>query len=539
MNRRLLLLITSPAMLLGLVLMIACIVSVVAINSSQSQLFTRINDKVASRHAAHEMEVAIHLLRFHSLVELIQPTPENRAQVLAAQKEFEDNLEHAKKFSTPGSAALLQTIAESYQRYHVELKTGKQNPRSSRKQIMEWIDQHPIQQVIIPCEELLEYNRKTVEDAFEESSRSTWTIQMFLFVLAIGGPLGGLCSGYFMARKISRSIARLQVRVQDVHSQLAPEESVVDLQMGSGIDELHDQLAVVVDRVQKLVERLHEHRREQVRSEQLVAAGQLASSIAHEIRNPLTAMKWLVDDAIQSYPNHPITLEDLQVLKGEIDRLKQSVQDMLDFVRPGKSVRTPGDLREVVRQAAELIRPRKRQLGVRSDFELPSLPVLVEFDPAQIKSVLVNLLLNALDAMPRGGVLGVRLTAPALPPADGRTEPAAGSTAASSTAAGSTAAGSTAETATATAAPPTVRLTIEDTGPGIAPDLLPNIFTPFVSTKATGTGLGLAVAKRLVEDHGGKITVENRPEGGARFVITLPALIAGGKKDQLCLTHDF
>jgi signal transduction histidine kinase len=123
-------------------------------------------------------------------------------------------------------------------------------------------------------------------------------------------------------------------------------------------------------------------------------------------------------------------------------------------------------------------------MGVRAECDLPGQPVWAEFDASQIKSVLVNLLMNALEAMPRGGVVRLQLHLPEMNQ---------------------------------------IRLVVEDTGHGIPREMLTTVFEPFVSTKATGTGLGLAVTKRLIEEHGGHITVENRPEGGARFTITLPA----------------
>ncbi len=486
MKRRIFQYVTSPAMLLGLVLVIACTVSVVAINLLQNRLIERINDKVASRHAAHEMEVAVHSMRFHFLTSLINPTKENRELIKADHFQFEDAFLEAKQLAPPEQEALLRKIQDRYQRYRAELSVDQKKTKpSSREELLKWIEEHPIQQVVAPCEELLEANRKLVQQSFEESRQSSWRIQAVLFVLAVVGPVGGLFSGYFMARSLSRSIARLKVRVQDVHSQVAPEEGVVDLQMGEDLDGLHDGLDIVVQRVQVLVERLQQHQREQARAERLAVAGQMASSVAHEIRNPLTAMKWLVDHALQSYPDEPISLQDLRVLKGEIERMRQSVQDMLDFARPSLSVRTRGDLRSVVRQTLELIRVRKGQLGVLSEYDLPPNPIWAEFDATQIKSVLVNLLLNALDAMPVSGVLRVHLDQPT---------------------------------------PSEVRLVVEDTGHGIPPDILPIIFTPFVSTKESGTGLGLAVTKRVIEEHCGTIVAMNRREGGARFVITLPAL---------------
>jgi signal transduction histidine kinase len=113
-------------------------------------------------------------------------------------------------------------------------------------------------------------------------------------------------------------------------------------------------------------------------------------------------------------------------------------------------------------------------------------------DHDQLVTVLVNLLLNALDAMPEGGCLGVCLEA----------------------------------------LPAEARLTISDTGPGIQPDMLRRLFTPFLSNKPTGTGLGLCISKRIVESHGGRIVAANRPEGGACITLTVPTPLSEGTHAQ-------
>src|SRR4051812_6156892 len=114
MSRRLLLVVTSPALLLGIVLIITCTVSVIAINASQERLFDSIYNKVASRHAAHEMEVAVHMLRFHFLASLIRDTPERRQQIQADHQAFEENLERAKHLCPPEHQHLVRKIQDSY-----------------------------------------------------------------------------------------------------------------------------------------------------------------------------------------------------------------------------------------------------------------------------------------------------------------------------------------------------------------------------------------------------------------------------------------
>jgi two-component system sensor histidine kinase HydH len=177
--------------------------------------------------------------------------------------------------------------------------------------------------------------------------------------------------------------------------------------------------------------------------------------------------------------------EDLRIIEQEIRRMERTLQTFLDFARPPQPERRQLDLAPVVERTLSLIggRADKQQVALR--FRQPSSTVLVEADQDQIQQLLLNLALNALDAMPRGGSLEFVLHAPL----EGQVE-----------------------------------LQVLDTGPGIAPQLLPKIFEPFVSSKETGLGLGLAVSRRIAEDHGGRLAAANRPEGGACLMLTLSVL---------------
>src|SRR5262249_22189907 len=149
----------------------------------------------------------------------------------------------------------------------------------------------------------------------------------------------------------------------------------------------------------------------------------------------------------------PLSREDLEVIHGEIARLEVTVRHFLDFARPQPLARRVTDLREAVARPVDLVRARARQQGVHLRVELPDRPLPVDLDAGQFGTVLVNLLLNALDALPRGGEVVVE----AKQGAEGEG----------------------------------CVLQVRDDGPGVAAELLPRLFTPFASGKPTGTGLGL------------------------------------------------
>lgn len=177
----------------------------------------------------------------------------------------------------------------------------------------------------------------------------------------------------------------------------------------------------------------------------------------------------------------------------EIARVEQTVQGLLDFARLPKPARQLCDVRPLVARAVELVQARARQQQIDVSVRAPEAPLPGNVDPNQIGTVLVNLLLNALDAMPRGGRVEVTLDSSD----DGN-----------------------------------IRCAVSDTGPGIAPEMMDQLFVPFSSSKATGTGLGLSICRRILEEHGGQILGQNRAGGGASFLVTLPRA-SGGLPDSL------
>jgi signal transduction histidine kinase len=213
--------------------------------------------------------------------------------------------------------------------------------------------------------------------------------------------------------------------------------------------------------------------------------GQVAAGVAHELRNPLTSVKMLVQTGLEGAPPTGLPPEDLAIIEHEVRRMEACIQTFLDFARPPSSERRQTDLLQVVRRAISLMEGRARRQQVTWDIDVPPCPVSTFIDPEQIHQVLVNLLLNALDALPHGGAITVQV----LLPSDGERA---------------------------------VTVCIHDTGAGIAPSIHERLFEPFVSGKETGLGLGLSICRRLIEAHGGVIQGHNVPEGGAAFTFTLP-----------------
>ncbi len=486
MNLRFFLHVAKPALLLGAVLFCACVAAIWSVNRLQAGMSQILSQDVASLRAAHDIESSLRQLRYHSFLFMIEPVPARARVVEEDQRGFEEALRRVRRTAHDGKEIeLLDRLEVGYERYRSELnQAGHATPALRGSAIAHWDDVHPIRHVLAPCHELMRSTCEAMEETAADSNRVSRRTQGGLLLLGALGPLSGLAIGFGVARGLSRSIAQLQVRLQDVHDDLDQEVGSVKLTTHGNIDLLHDQVERIVARVREVLQELDRQQQEILRAEQLAAVGQLAASIAHEVRNPLTGIKMIIEVARRGQSTQAPTAEDLEVIHSEVERIERKVQGLLDFARPKVARRQPVDLRDSIEQGLRLIDTRLRQQGIRADVHVPDRPVEVEADPDHLASVLVNLFLNALDAMPRGGALMVDLKAPP-----------GGS----------------------------ISLSVADTGPGVAPSIKGRLFTPFASTKPTGTGLGLSTSRRVVEEHGGRLLASNLPQGGACFTIVLPA----------------
>jgi signal transduction histidine kinase len=336
-----------------------------------------------------------------------------------------------------------------------------------------------------PCKELHRYNSTLIEESDRANQAIVSRLKWGLLAVGLGGPLGGLLLGYAVAHSLRHSIYQLSVGIRDAAGRLNRELASVTLDEVNDLPELNRQVQGVVTEVQRVVEQLQQREREVLRAEQLAAVGQVAAGVAHELRNPLTSVKMLVQSGLEGPQPPGLPPEDLSVIEHEVRRMEQCIQLFLDFARPPRSERRRTDLGGVVRRALALVEGRARRLNVVFAVDVPEGPLYLLIDPEQIHQVLVNLLLNALDALQRGGTIAVRVGRPA-----GSGGP--------------------------------VEVQVRDTGPGIVPRIRERLFEPFVSSKETGLGLGLSICKRLIEAHGGSIRGDNAAEGGALFAFTLP-----------------
>jgi len=305
-----------------------------------------------------------------------------------------------------------------------------------------------------------------------------------MLLAGVFGAASGVLAGIAVVRLLRQSMMELSLPVYTAAGALNSVVGPVRLPVNGTYGQLRQTLDGLAGQVKDTVEQLQSTQQKSLRSEQLAAVGQLAAGLAHEIRNPLTSMKSLIQLARQDGGPENLSQRDLQVLDEEISRLDRQVQTFLDFARPPRPRRELIDVVELINKTIQLSQTRARQQDATITPQVAVDSIEIEADPDLLQQVLLNLVLNALEVLSGGGTVEI---------------------AAEQSVAGDD-----------------VVIRVLDDGPGVPEDAQEKIFEPFFSTQESGTGIGLAICRRIVEQHDGTITVRNRDTGGAEFTVTLP-----------------
>jgi signal transduction histidine kinase len=238
------------------------------------------------------------------------------------------------------------------------------------------------------------------------------------------------------------------------------------------------------EKIQKTTADLKKTEAQLIRSEKLASLGELAAGIAHEIRNPLTSINILIQSLAESLSSDNIHREDLRVIEEEIERINEIIDQFLRFGKPSPPHFEETDVISILDEILQLLRLQieKQRIRVEKDFQLLPPSIL---DREQLKQVILNLVMNALQAMPEGG----RLRLSVQKPEKDRW----------------------------------IQIGIQDSGVGIPPEYMDKLFDPFFSLREGGIGLGLPIAHRIIDQHHGRIEVVSTPHEGTLFTLYLPA----------------
>ncbi len=341
------------------------------------------------------------------------------------------------------------------------------------------------------CESLIRLTMREMEQTVAAQSRQMERVALWFvgFLCVLAGQIWSLSLS--ISHRVLRPLHRLADSLGDepptLRTTAASAEHRIQL-LGSYIGGLREEIT-------EISSHLSLSQRQLLDAERLVSVGKLAAGVAHEIRGPLTSLRLRVF-SMQRTLGDAQSQADLRLISEEITRLDGIVRDFLEFARPRQLTLQPCQIPPLLDKTLELLAHKLAATGVtvvRDDEQ--SLP-LVSADPQQLKQVFVNLLNNAIEAMPGGGIIHL---------ATWRDLDAAGTAA--------------------------VRIVVQDCGPGIPTELQGTIFEPFAGTRAQGAGLGLWIVRRIMTDHGGGIDLQQSTPGGTTFSLWLPAT-AGSSDEQ-------
>jgi signal transduction histidine kinase len=329
-------------------------------------------------------------------------------------------------------------------------------------------------------------------DDFSALSREAF-VSRLLATLGVFGV--GIILSLYLSWTFSKPLRGLTAAARKV----AAGDLTVRVDLGGG-----SEIASLSQTFNEMVERLSEKRQLEERlhfAERSTALGRLASAVAHEIRNPLNFINLSIDHVRERMaPADPGSKGDfdriLRNMKSEISRLNRLVGDFLSFGKPMRLDIRPCALDEVLREVASLVDHKARDQGITLEVQAAANLPRVTADPELLKTCFLNLMINAVDAMPEGGLLAVGIR-------ERETEEGGRE----------------------------VEVHVSDTGSGMTPEAVTSAFEPYFSTKDAGLGLGLALTRKIVSDHGGSIVLESGASGGTTARIRLP-LVATSDPDR-------
>jgi len=464
----------TPVLALSVLLLVTAGGSAWYLRSIQRRLSTALEENVVSVVAAQELESSVREIDRSFDRYLITGDAAHLEAVPRLQEKAEAALRAAETWAlTEREKELMAQVRAGYERLAGEFADATQGPRGPAiRPRVAAVAELPERQILGPAREY----RRLNEDALAGTSRATRDLadRLTVGLLALGlcGAGGGLLGGWVITTGVRRSIERTEGRLRGAAARL---HSALPGQPVEADEDVEASVTAVLARLRQV-------ERDALQAERLAWVGQMAAGVAHEVRNPLMAIKILIQAAADPHRESPFRSRDLAVIEQEIGRLERIVTGFLDFARPPTPDMKAADLTTLVDDGVAGLRARADLQGVTVVTDLSAAPAAVLADPNQLRQVVYNLVYNALDAQPGGGEVRVSAAAEGA----------------------------------------VLELRVEDRGLGPPADLGDRIFDPFVSTKPTGVGLGLSICRRIVESHAGTIRVGARTGGGAVFTVRLP-----------------
>lgn len=398
------------------------------------------------------------------------------------RQEFKERLSDARKIDTTGEHRMfLDRIESEYNQYARQkdevIEMYKAGNREAGAKLNREARDH-FSEILRACEEHIQVHSRLLDQSWERSSGQAQALRAIAATAVSAAIILGALLSFVLVVQVLEPIRRLAIQADRAGDSVRSDNEVTALKRGvRGLIEDVDHTHLELERSR---ERL-------LQSERMALIGKLAAEVAHSIRNPMTSIKMRLFSLERVLGLSPGQREDFEVISEEMRHLDNIVRNFLEFSRPPKLKMQMVNVSDIVDMALQLLEKRIERHGVKVErIQRNSLPA-IEADPELLKEVLVNLIVNACEAMGEGGRLII-----------------------------------TEEDGLAERMGRAILIRVSDTGPGVAESIRDKIMEPFFTTKEEGTGLGLSIAARIVEEHGGRLELRSDSGKGATFIVTLP-----------------
>ncbi|MFH1091327.1 MAG: ATP-binding protein [Pseudomonadota bacterium] len=385
------------------------------------------------------------------------------------------------KFQTPEEKKVLEKITNDYQNLLQMRQLVIALYKEGKKQEGFTIHQEA-RSDFFQILDLTERLRRSHEDRIEGARLEFIQRYNVMRFLALTAMPAAVCLSFLLAFVLLRQVLGPIRRLV-----LAAQRTGIQINILDEVKTLSSEVHSLIEDVDQTKSELEASRVHLLQAAKMASVGKLAASVAHSIRNPLTSVKMRLFSLERSLDLSLEQRDDLSVISEEIQHIDNVLRNFLEYSRRPKLKVQRTSPSEVVDLALDLVKPRLDSSGIQVEVERNGRLPEIQLDPDQLKEALVNLLVNASEAVENQGRIVVREHLD-VSPALGRT----------------------------------LVIAVSDNGPGVSDALRYQIFQPFFSTKDQGTGLGLSIALRIVEEHGGQIEITSSDKSGATFVIKLP-----------------
>jgi signal transduction histidine kinase len=446
-------------------------------------LFTSVIDSaVMGLQAAEELETALVRQKGLTTYYFLDGNPDWLSQLKQLNESFHTWLKKARNSArTDNERSILNQIESEYLRYIfardqvIQLyQAGKREAGAQRH----WDVRKQFFAIQALCDQYREINKEQIRQARTESRAQTRMLKGMILAALPSVLVLGILLAYILLNQILKPIRILSMETGGME---------MDRPLPREMTALRQRVHSLMDNVDQTQSELQQSREHLLQTEKLAMVGKLAAGVAHTIRNPLTSVNMRLFSLERSLELSQTQQEDFEVISEEVRHIDTIVQNFLEFARPPKLKIQSISPSEVVDMALQLLRHRLESYGVQVEVDRERPLCMIEADPEQLKEVLINLLINGCEAMGEGGLIVIREE-------EGVAEPLGR----------------------------VVVIRVKDNGPGIPKSVRDKVFQPFFSTKEEGTGLGLSIAYRIVEEHGGWLSLKSKEGEGTTFTITLP-----------------